>query len=216
MGGGRPSPAADPPPAPDKLSTITVPPGFVVERVAGPPLVEHPYMATFDEQGRLYVCDAAGLNLDAKHLLQDPPNRIVRLEDTDGDGRFDRSTVFADKMTFPMGVLPHGGAVYSASAPSLWRLRDTKNAGVADVRDDLVTKFGFSGNAADIHGPFLGPDGRLYWTDGRHGHEIRQPDGSVLKGLAARIFRCRPDGRDVEVVCGGGMDDPVEIAFTEE
>jgi putative membrane-bound dehydrogenase-like protein len=216
LGRARPSAAADPAPAPDKLSTITVPPGFVVERVAGPPLVEHPYMATFDEQGRLYVCDAAGLNLDAKHLLQDPPNRIVRLEDGDGDGRFDKSTVFADKMTFPMGVLPHGGAVYSASAPSLWRLRDTKNTGVADLRDELVTKFGFSGNAADIHGPFLGPDGRLYWTDGRHGHEIRQPDGSVLKGLAARIFRCRPDGRDVEVVCGGGMDDPVEIAFTEE
>jgi putative heme-binding domain-containing protein len=216
LGRGRPSPAADAPPAADKLSTITVPDGFVVERVAGPPLVEHPYMATFDEQGRLYVCDAAGLNLDAKHLLEDPPNRIVRLEDTDGDGRFDRSTVFADKMTFPMGVLPHDGAVYSASAPSLWRLRDTKGAGVADQRNELVTKFGFSGNAADIHGPFLGPDGRLYWTDGRHGHEIRQPDGSVLKGLAARIFRCRPDGRDVEVVCGGGMDDPVEIAFTEE
>jgi putative heme-binding domain-containing protein len=216
MGGARPSPAADTPPAADKLSTITVPAGFVVERVAGPPLVEHPYMATFDERGRLYVCDAAGLNLDAKHLLADPPNRIVRLEDSDGDGRFDTSTIFADKMTFPMGVLPHGGAVYSASAPSLWRLRDTKGAGAADLREELVSKFGFSGNAADIHGPFLGPDGRLYWTDGRHGHEIRQPDGSVLKGLAARIFRCRPDGRDVEVVCGGGMDDPVEIAFTDE
>src|SRR5437588_7466318 len=78
MGGARPSPAADTPPAADRLSTITVPHGFVVERVAGPPLVEHPYMATFDERGRLYVCDAAGLNLDAKHLLADPPNRIVR------------------------------------------------------------------------------------------------------------------------------------------
>jgi putative membrane-bound dehydrogenase-like protein len=211
--------AADPPGtarSPDKLATITVPPGFVVERVAGPPLVEHPYMATFDERGRLYVCDAQGVNLEAKDLLKAPPNRIRLLEDTDGDGRFDKSTVFADKMTFPMGVLPYAGSVYSASAPSLWRLRDTDGNGVADRRDELVTKFGFSGNAADIHGPFLGPDGRLYWTDGRHGHEIAQPDGSILKGLAARIFRCRPDGRDVEVVCGGGMDDPVEIAFTEE
>jgi putative membrane-bound dehydrogenase-like protein len=213
---GPPSAASDPPPPPDRLATITVPPGFVVERVAGTPLVEHPYMATFDERGRLYVCDAEGVNLDAAHLLKDPPNRIRLLEDTDGDGRFDRSTVFADKMTFPMGVLPYDGAVYSASAPSLWRLRDRDGTGVADHREELVTKFGFSGNAADIHGPFLGPDGRLYWTDGRHGHEIVRPDGSVLKGKAARVFRCRPDGRDVEVVCGGGMDDPVEVAFTEE
>jgi putative heme-binding domain-containing protein len=212
---GPPSAASDRPP-PDKLATITVPPGFVVERVAGPPRVEHPFMATFDERGRLYVCDAEGVNLDAAHLLKDPPNRIRLLEDTDGDGCFDKSTVFADKMTFPMGVLPYDGAVYSASAPSIWRLRDSDGNGVADRREELVTKFGFTGNAADIHGPFLGPDGRLYWTDGRHGHEIVRPDGSVLKGLAARIFRCRPDGRDVEVVCGGGMDDPVEIAFTEE
>jgi putative heme-binding domain-containing protein len=213
---GRPGAASDPAPAPDKLATITVPPGFVVERVAVPPLVEHPYMACFDERGRLYVCDAEGVNRDAAHLLKDPPNRIRLLEDTDGDGRFDKSRVFADRMTFPMGVLPYGGAVYSASPPSLWRLRDTDGNDTADRREELVTKFGFSGNAADVHGPFLGPDGRLYWTDGRHGHEIVQPDGSVLKGKAARVFRCRPDGRDVEVVCGGGMDDPVEIAFTEE
>ena len=119
-------------------------------------------------------------------------------------------------MTFPMGVLWHDGALYSASPPSLWRLEDTTGRGVADKRQELVTTFGFTGNAADIHGPFLGPDGRLYWTDGRHGHEIVRPDGRVMKGKAARIFRCRPDGRDVEVVCGGGMDDPVEIAFTAE
>src|SRR5262249_21398921 len=81
----------------------------------------------------------------------------------------------------------------------------------------LVSKFGFIGNAADIHGPWLGPDGWLYWTDGRHGHEIRKPDGTIqTKGKAARIFRCKVDGSNVEVVCGGGMDDPVQMAFTEE
>jgi hypothetical protein len=119
-----PGTASDPAKPADTLATIAVPPGFVVERVAGPPLVEHPYMACFDERGRLYVCDAEGVNLDAPHLLKDPPNRIRLLEDTDGDGHFDRGNVFADRMTFPMGVLPHGGAVYSASPPSLWRLTD--------------------------------------------------------------------------------------------
>ncbi len=209
-------PAADEPTSFDKRATIQVPPGFVVEHVAGPPLVQHPMMACFDERGRLFVAEAAGVNLKADELLKNPPNLIRLLEDTDGDGRFDKSTIFADKMTLPMGALWYDGALYSASPPSLWRLEDTNSDGVADKRQELVTKFGFTGNAADIHGPFLGPDGRFYWADGRHGHEIQRPDGVLLQGKAARIFRCRPDGSEVEVVCGGGMDNPVEVAFTSE
>jgi putative membrane-bound dehydrogenase-like protein len=207
--------AADPPKKATPMP-FKVPPGFVVERVAAAPLVEHPMMACFDERGRLFIAESAGKNLNARDLLKDPPNFIRLLEDTKGSGRFDKSTVFADKMTFPMGVLWHQGALYTASPPSLWKLTDARGTGKADKRQELVKKFGFIGNAADIHGPFLGPDGRFYWCDGRHGHEIKRPDGKVMKGKAARIFRCRPDGGDVEVVCGGGMDNPVEIAFTAE
>ena len=197
-------------------SRLRVPDGFVVEMVAAPPLVEHPMMACFDERGRLFVAEAAGMNLKADELLKGPPNRIRLLEDTDGDGRFDKSTTFADRMTFPMGALWYRGALYTASPPSLWRLEDTDGDGRADKRQELVTRFGFTGNAADIHGPFLGPDGRFYWSDGRHGHTIQRPDGSEMTGKAARIFRCRPDGTAVEAVCGGGMDNPVEVAFTPE
>ncbi|OAI48061.1 hypothetical protein AYO44_01265 [Planctomycetaceae bacterium SCGC AG-212-F19] len=193
-----------------------VPAGFVVEIVASAPLVDHPLMACFDDRGRLFVAESAGQNLKAEQLLTQLPNSIRLLEDTQGTGVFDKSTVFADKMTFPMGVLWHNGALFSCSPPSLWKLEDTTGKGVADKRQEIVTKFGFIGNAADIHGPFLGPDGRFYWTDGRHGHQIATREGKELRGQAARIFRCRPDGRDVEVVCGGGMDDPVEMAFTAE
>lgn len=212
--GDRETSAADK--AAERAVPIKVPPGFTIEKVAGPPLVEHPIMAGFDERGRLFVAESAGRNLNAAALLKELPNSIKVLEDSDGDGRFDRSAVFADKMAFPMGALWHDGALYVCAAPSVWKLEDTKGTGVADKRTELVTKFGFTGNAADIHGPFLAPDGRLYWTDGRHGHEIKRPDGTVLQGKAARIFRCKPDGSDIEVVCGGGMDDPVEIAFTSE
>jgi putative membrane-bound dehydrogenase-like protein len=195
---------------------ITVPDGFVVEKVAGPPLVERPIMAGFDEQGRLYVGDSAGVNLKFDDLIKTPPHRILRLEDTKGNGVFDKSTVFADKMTFPMGALWYRGSLYVCAPPSVWKLTDTDGDGVADKREEIVTRFGSNGNAADIHGPFLGPDGWFYWTDGRHGHRIDQPDGSRSEGNAARVFRSRPDGTQVEVVCGGGMDNPVEIAFTEE
>src|SRR5581483_9504787 len=100
-------------PPDDKLALIKVPPGFVVEKVAGPPLVQHPMFACFDERGRLFVADAAGVNLRADDLLKQKPNRIVLLEDTNGDGVFDKSTVFADQMSLPMGVLWHDGALYT-------------------------------------------------------------------------------------------------------
>src|SRR5262249_5111195 len=78
------------------------------------------------------------------------------------------------------------------------------------------TGFSSVGNGADIHGPFPGPDGRFYWTKGRHAHDLWLTDGRNVKGKAARIFRTKADGTDLEMICGGGMDDPVEIAFTEE
>ena len=196
---------------------MVVPPGYEVELVAGPPLVRHPIMASFDDRGRLYVAESAGLNLKADDLLKQLPNSLRRLEDSDGDGRFDQSTVFADKMTFPQGALWHRGAVYTASPPSIWRLVDADDDGVAEVREEIVNKFGFTGNAADIHGCFLGPDGRIYWCDGRHGHDLEARDGQpARKGLAARVFSSRLDGSDVEIFCGGGMDNPVEVAFTAE
>lgn len=216
-----------------------VPPGFTITRVTTPEQVQHPIMACFDDRGRLYVCESAGLNAKAADLLKNPQDKIVRLEDTDGDGSFDKSITFADKLVFPQGVLWHEGVVYTCSSPYLWKLEDTDNDGVCDKRTILVKSFGFSGNAADIHGPFLGPEGRLWWCDGRHGHEIRtddkglaggpdnavdippkpepglpNPDGNLLsKGKAARIFNCKLDGSDVQTFCGGGMDNPVEIDF---
>jgi putative membrane-bound dehydrogenase-like protein len=197
---------AAPPPA--------VPEGFTIELVAGYPLVEHPMMGNFDDQGRLYVCESAGTNRPAAELLADPLDSIRVLEDTDGDGVFDNSWTFADKLVFPQGCLWLDGSVYTCSPPSLWKLDDTDGDGVCDQRTELVKTFGFNGNAADIHGPFLSPNGRLFWCDGRHGHEFFDENGNLVsEGKAARIFSCLPDGSDVRVLCGGGMDNPVEVDF---
>lgn len=208
--------AADSSPAkPFQPKQLQVPEGYEVELAAAPPLVEHPTFATFDERGRLYLSESAGVNLSADELLKQLPNSIRMLEDTDGDGKFDRSTVFADKMTFPMGGAWFEGALYVASPPSIWRLEDTDGDGVADRRDEIVSKFGFNGNAADIHGCILGPDGRLYWCDGFHGHEFTDATGKVTsKRAGSYIFSCNADGKDVRIHCGGGMDNPVEVDFT--
>src|SRR5438874_159656 len=70
-----------------------------------------------------------------------------------------------------------------------------------------------TGLAAILHGPFFGPDGWLYLTDGRHGYEIKTKEGPTLKGEASRIWRVRPDGSGLEWVSGGGFDNPVELIF---
>jgi putative membrane-bound dehydrogenase-like protein len=193
-----------------------VPAGFVAERVAGPPVVDYPIVAGFDDRGRLFVAHAAGRNVNFNQTPDERPNAMRLLEDSDGDGRFDRYTVFADRMTFPTGALWHEGSLFVCSPPYLWRMQDTQGKGVADVRTELVGKFSFWGHAGDIHGPFLGPDGRLYWTDGLVGHRIERPGAAPVGGSASRIYRCKTDGSDVEVVCGGGMDNPVMMTFTAE
>ncbi len=195
---------------------IKLPDGFTAELAAAPPLVTHPTMACFDDRGRLYVCNNAGVNMTNQDLEKNLPNAIHRLTDRDQDGRFDHATVFADKMTFPMGGTWHDGALYVASPPNIWRLRDTDDDGVADDRQVIVNQFGYNGNAASIHGCFSGPDGRIYWTDGYHGHEFKDADGKVTSQReGSYLFSCRADGSDRRIHCGGGMDNPVEIDFTD-
>ena len=190
-------------------------PGFIIEKVAGPPLVRYPLFAALDDRGRLFVAEGTGTNLPGSELLKlkKQLGRILVLEDTNGDGKFDKSTVYADDLVFPTGVLWHDGALYATSHPNLWRFEE-KDGKVQ--RQALVSKFNFNGNGCDIHGPFLGPDGRLYWTDGRHGYKVKTKEGRTLEGFASRIWRCRTDSSDIERLCGGGFDNPVELAFTPE
>src|SRR6266567_8156819 len=96
---------------------FTLPAGFTIELVAGPPLVNRPISADFDEEGRLYVSDSSGSNEKVDVQLQKKPHRIVRLEDTQGNGKFDKSTVFADKMMLPEGTMWLDGPLYVAALP---------------------------------------------------------------------------------------------------
>jgi putative membrane-bound dehydrogenase-like protein len=172
-------------------------------------------MGCLDDQGRLFIGDAVGVNWNKAQLEKNPPNRILLLEDTDSDGTFDQSTVFADKMTFPQGACWLNGSLYVCSPPSLWKLTDTNHDGIADQREELVTGFDYTGNAADIHGPKLHPNGRLYWCHGRKNHDIKQKDGTpVSKRLASGIWSCNPDGSDIQWHALGCADNPTGLAFT--
>ncbi len=194
---------------------FTLPDGFEIEQVAGPPLVDRPIVADFDEQGRLYVTDSSGSNDKVQQQLAEKPHRIVRLEDTDGDGRFDKSTVFADKMMFPEGAMWLEGSLYVAAPPSIWKLTDTDGDGVADQREEWFKGKTLTGCANDLHGPYAGPDGWIYWCKGAFAEQTYEcPGKPPFVTKAAHIFRCRPDGTGIEPVMTGGMDNPVDVVFT--
>jgi putative membrane-bound dehydrogenase-like protein len=194
-----------------------LPPGFTIERVAGPPLVDRPMVADFDDQGRLYVADSSGSNERVEKQLADRPHRIVRLEDKNGDGHFDTSVVFADRMMLPEGTMWLDGSLYVAAPPSIWKLTDTDGDGVADRREEWFKGETLTGCANDLHGPYLGPDGWIYWTKGAFAQQTHaRPSGSPLVTRAAHIFRRRPASETLEVVLTGGMDNPVDVAFTPE
>jgi putative membrane-bound dehydrogenase-like protein len=196
---------------------FTLPDGFDIGLVADTNVLLRPVSASFDDQGRLYVTDSSGSNEKPSEQLKDPKHRLLRLEDTDGDGAFDKSVVFADKVMFPQGCLWHDGSVYVAAPPSIWKFTDGDGDGVAERREEWFKGGTLTGCANDIHGPHLGPDGYLYWTKGAFDEQThRLGNGRVLKDKAAHIYRARPNGADLDVIMSGGMDNPVEVVFTPE
>ncbi len=147
--------------------------------------------------------------------------KIVRIEDRDGDGIADTSTLFADGFNTPLdgigaGVLARGDSVWFANIPNLWLLRDTNHTGVADYRKSL--HFGYGVRVAymghDLHGLRLGPDGRLYFSIGDRGLSVRTERGVVSNPDSGAVLRCNPDGSQLEVFATG-LRNPQELAFDE-
>ena len=197
------------------LGSIKVPDGFDVALAVKPGLVNYPMLGTIDDRGRLFLCESSGKTVKTPEMSSDPTYVVSMLEDTDGDGIYDKSTVFADKLTLPAGAVFYQGSLYVAAPPRLYKLTDTNGDGVADLRETVVEGWNLSANAASLHGPIMGPDGMLYLTDGRHGFKIDTKDGRHYEGKASRIWRVRPDGTGLDVLAGGGFDNPVEVVFTE-
>ncbi|MEY4938660.1 MAG: hypothetical protein RIQ93_395 [Verrucomicrobiota bacterium] len=195
--------------------TLSVPEGFTVELVAGPPLVNRPISLAFDSSGALYATDSSGLSERADKQAELKPHRVVRLEDADGDGRMEKGTVFAENMMFPQGAMFYEGSLYVGAPPEIWKLTDTNGDGISDQRSAWFNGKTLTGCANDLHGPYLGPDGWFYWTKGASAEQQHAlGNGRPFLTRAAHIFRSRPDGSGLEPVLTGGMDNPVGVAFT--
>ncbi len=196
-----------------ELDGLKVPEGYTIERAVDPSMISYPMFASFDGDGRLFVFESDGSSPTNESMLKKPPYHIRLLEDTNGDGVFDQSKIFADSLSFPKGGVFHNGSLYVTSSPDLIKLTDTDNDGVADKREVILTGWVLNSNGALLGGPFMGPDGWLYMTDARRGFDITTKEGQNLKGSSARIWRCRPDGTGLESMAGGGFDNSIEIAF---
>lgn len=150
------------------------------------------------------------------------PDRIRLGLDTTGDGKVDRAVVFSDGYNraqdgLGSGVLARNGVVYYTNIPDLWMLKEDKATGTASEKSSLGTGFGvhvaFIGH--DMHGLRIGPDGRLYWSIGDRGLNVKTREGKHLfYPDTGAIMRCELDGSNMEVFAYG-LRNPQELAFDE-
>jgi putative membrane-bound dehydrogenase-like protein len=201
---------AAPPYSPaDALKTFRIEPGFRIESYVSEPDIRSPVAMEFDDSGRIYVVEAPGypLKMDARI------GRVVLLDDADGDGRPDRRTVFADRLTMPTGVMAWKKGVLITDAPDVLYFEDTNGDGKADVRKVVLTGFAFTNPQHTVNNPIYGLDNWIYLAHegpagavifpdvfGDRGTALRFPDRPEAPSLepARRMVRFRPDSGQLE------------------
>lgn len=173
---------------------------------------------TSEERYEMYERDQLTRPLS---FYQEYSDRIVRIADTDDDGRADESVIWADDFDDVLdgpgiGLVADGDdTIYYTNIPNLWRLKDTDDDGKADEREVLQDGFGvrMSISGHDMHGIVWGPDGRLYWSIGDRGYNLTTKEGRHLsRPFTGAVFRCDPDGSNLEEVYTG-LRNPQELAF---
>jgi putative membrane-bound dehydrogenase-like protein len=218
LGCGKEHKTARPPHPPEEaLATIQVAEGFRVELVAAEPLVADPVAMEIDEAGRVYVVEMHGYPLD-----KGGSGKIKLLTDTDGDGKMDKSTVFAEGLTLPNGIMRWKNGVIVTDAPDVLYLEDQDHDGRADVRKVLLTGFALSNPQHNLNTPLYGLDNWIYLAHepavtanvypkefGDAGKAIVFPGVAGAPSLpvnaAGRNVRFRPDAHELEILSGASQ-----------
>jgi putative membrane-bound dehydrogenase-like protein len=182
-------------------SLIKTKPGLVVDLVAAEPLVADPVAIAFGPDGKLWVAEMADYP-SGKSGRFEPGGRIVFLEDVNGDGLADRSTVFLDEIPFPTGVLLWRNGVLICAAPDIIFAEDTTGDGKADKVEKLYSGFGTGNYQARVNSLQYGLDGWVYGACGLAGGTIRCHKTGKTVALGDRDFRIKPDTGELEPASG--------------
>ena len=211
----------------EQLKSMKVAPGLEVSLFALEPMVRNPANMDIDHKGRIWVTEGANYRLFQKWgKLRPEGDRIVILEDTNGDGVADKETTFyqGNEINTALGICVLGNRVIVSCSPNVWVFTDTDGDGKADKKELLFTGIKGVDHDHGVHAFVFGPDGKLYFNMGNDGREIHRPDGQLVTdvegvGVATvgkpyrqgLVFRCNLDGSEFEVL-GHNFRNNFEVA----
>jgi putative membrane-bound dehydrogenase-like protein len=188
----------------ESLKAFVGAPGFRVELVAAEPLVQSPVACDWDEDGRLYVVELPEYNAYAATRPQGK-GRVVRLDDTDGDGVLDKRTVLAEEINYPTGIICWDGGIYVGAAPELLYLKDTDGDGKADLRKVILSGFGQDKAGEGQLNSFRWTlDNRILISTGLDGGELKTPEGKAVSLRSMNIL-LDPKTNQWQLTSGGGQ-----------
>jgi putative membrane-bound dehydrogenase-like protein len=191
-GGGKPKPDASGPaaqsPASEKTSFRLSDTELNIELCAAEPDIISPVAMAWDASGRLFVAEMIGYP-ETEGLC-----RIALLEDTDGDGRYERKATFADRLNFVNSVMPFRNGIFATAAPDLLYLEDTDGDGQADIRRVEWTGFATGSQQLRANALHWGLDNWIYGANGRVGGDVRRPEAPAESAVSLRTrdFRFDP------------------------
>ena len=183
------------------LRAMEARPGFRVELVASEPLVMDPVDVAWGPDGTMWVAEMADYPMGLDHKGK-PGGRVVAVTDTDGDGRYDKRTLFADGLETANTVLPWRDGVLAVAPPTIWFLRDTNGDGMADVKEVLYEGFGRGNEQHRGNGLVWGLDGWVYVANGDSGGTLRATRSKQELKLGGFDLRIKPDTGEIEPATG--------------
>ncbi len=196
-----------------ELANFELLPDFEVNLFAADPMLANPIHMHWDSKGRLWVaCSWAYPQLKPGEVAND---KIIILEDTDGDGSADKSTVFADGLYLPTGIELANGGCYVAQSPDVFFLKDTDGDDVADVKELALTGFGIEDSHHSISAWRRGPGGWIYFQEGIFLHSQVETQHGVVRNFNGGVYQYNPRTGELRLFCGGTGGNPWGHVFDQ-